>query len=127
MSLIPPQRLLAPAQRMRGAQLRESLAFARYRYNIILAALVAEEERQGEMLHRRRRWWVRPWLMRRPLYGQYETLMAELMREHHGDFKAFLRIEPEMFHELLQCVGPRIERNNKYGCFGNNYCKVIWK
>jgi len=28
--------------------------------------------------------------------------MAELHREHHGDFKAFLRIEPQMFHELLQ-------------------------
>ena len=31
--------------------------------------------------------------------------MAELRREHHGDFKAFLCIEPQMFHELLGLAG----------------------
>lgn len=113
MPFMPPQRLLVPGQGARVARLRERLAFARYRYNIILAALVAEEERQAEILRRRRRWWVRPWLMRRQLYGQYETLMAELRREHHEDFKAFLRIEPQMFHELLQRVGPHIEKNRE--------------
>ena len=53
-------------------------------------------------------------MQRRPLYGQYETLMAELEREHVGDFRTFLRMEPQMFHELLQRVGPRIEKSRKY-------------
>ncbi|KAI8498203.1 hypothetical protein Bbelb_241470 [Branchiostoma belcheri] len=33
----------------------------------------------------------------RPVYGQYESLMIELCREHHCDFKSFLRMEPQMF------------------------------
>ncbi|KAI8506620.1 hypothetical protein Bbelb_160470 [Branchiostoma belcheri] len=36
----------------------------------------AEEERQAELVRRKRRWWVRHWLMRRPVYGQYESLMT---------------------------------------------------
>ena len=103
-------RLGAPAQGLHVARLRERLAFARYRYNLVLA-LVAEQERNAERVRRKRRWWVRPWLTRRSLFGQYETLMLELRLEHHGDFKAFLRMEPQLFHELLQRVGPRIEKN----------------
>ena len=38
-----------------------------------------------------RRWWVREWILRRPLFSQYETLMKELEAEHAADFKAFLR------------------------------------
>ena len=49
-----------------------------------------EEDVQGAMAlymyqrrrrRQRRRWWVRPWILRRPFFGQYEQLMAELERE----------------------------------------------
>ena len=50
------------------------------------------------------------WVQRRPLLGQYDTLMRELMREAHGDFKRFLRMSPEMFLELVQRISPRITK-----------------
>ena len=79
----------------------------------MLALLAEEEERAREAgrLRRPRTMWVRPWLQRRPLLGQYERLMAELERESRGDFRGFLRMEPEMFHELLNRVGPRITKS----------------
>ena len=36
--------------------------------------------------------------------------MRELMREAHGDFKRFLRMQPEMFLELVQRISPRITK-----------------
>lgn len=114
MSVIHVHHVRPHAHRLLLARMRNRLALARYCYNLVLGTMAAaEEERQEEVLRRRRRWWVRPWLMRRPLYGQYETLMVELMREHHGDFTTFLRMEPQMFHELLQRVGPRIEKHTE--------------
>lgn len=113
MPLIPPQ-LLRDPQPQHFGRLRERVAYARYRYNLNLAALVAlvaEEERRAEL--RRRRWWVRPWIARRPIYGQYEQLMNELRRESPADFKSFLRVEPDLFLELVQRVGPRIEKSKK--------------
>ena len=57
-----------------------------------------------------RRFWVRPWVARRELFGHYATLMAELERESHGDFKTFLRMEPAMFHEMLDRLTPRLTK-----------------
>ena len=32
---------------------------------------------------------MRPWLARRPIYGHYEQLMNELLRENHTDGRNF--------------------------------------
>ena len=106
MALIPPQRL-------RLQQLRINLNRVRRDYVIALAALIAAEEAERRRDRRRRRWWVRPWIQRRVMHGQYEHLMAELERESQGDFKAFLRMEPAMFHELVQRVSPIIAKNQE--------------
>ena len=88
----------------------------------VAAIVIVEEEEQArrrrrkreeQATRRRRRWWVRPWLARRPIYGHYEQLMNELLRENHTDFKNFLRVEPEMFFELVERVGPRIQKNTR--------------
>ena len=39
--------------------------------------------------------------------------MQELMRESRGDFKSFLRMEPEMFREMFDRVAPRIEMSQE--------------
>ena len=81
---------------------------------VILAIVAAEEvEREQRRQRRPRSVWVRPWLARRPTEGAYERLMRELERESHGDFKGFLRVEPQMFHELVRRVGPRIQKSQK--------------
>ena len=39
--------------------------------------------------------------------------MQDLMRESRGDFKSFLRMEPEMFRDMLDRVAPRIEKSQE--------------
>jgi len=72
-----------------------------------MAAILLEDQRQHHQ-QRRRTMWVKPWLSRRVTLGHYDTLMQELMRESRGDFKFYLRMEPEMFREMLDRVGPRM-------------------
>ena len=94
------------------ALLEHELAQARFQYNLVLAAILEAAERERQRARRReRRWWVREWILRRPLFGQYETLMKELEAEHAAEFKAFLRMEPQMYYELLNRVGPRITKS----------------
>lgn len=58
--------------------------------------------------------WVKPWLLRRPQYGQYEKLLAELHKEDLKGFKNFLRVTPELFHELVQRLSPRLEKEDTF-------------
>ena len=58
--------------------------------------------------------WARSWLLRRPHYGQYEKLLSELLKEDGAGFRNFLRITPDLFQELVERVGPRIEKQNTF-------------
>ena len=46
------------------------------------------------------------------LYGRYARLMEELRVEDPQSFFNYLRMEPAMFDELVQRVGPRIEKQD---------------
>ncbi|WAQ95222.1 hypothetical protein MAR_027912 [Mya arenaria] len=106
---------MAAPRRLRMALLEHELAQVRFQYNLVLAAILEAAERERQRARRReRRWWVREFILRRPLFGQYETLMKELETEHAADFKAFLRMEPQMYYELLNRVGPRITKNDAF-------------
>ena len=96
--------------RRRLAYFRQQLREGRHRQEMLVAAILVEEERLNRMQRRRRRWWVRPWLLRRVNLGHYDRLMQELMHEARGDFKSFLRMEPDMFREMLVRVTPRISK-----------------
>ena len=78
--------------------------------NIAAVARIMERRRRRG----RRRMWVRLWLQRRPLQGMYEQLMAELEREDAAGFKNFVRVEPQMFYELLQRLGPRLTKQDSW-------------
>lgn len=67
-----------------------------------------------QMRRRRRRYWVKPWLSRRPILGQYDTLFQELDRESQGDYMGFIRLDRNLFHEILQRVAPRICKSDRY-------------
>ena len=69
-------------------------------------------QRRGRV--RGKRFWVRPWILRRPLLGHYEGLMAELSREDVPAFTNFVRMEPAMFQELLECLTPRIAKKDTW-------------
>ena len=91
---------------------------------------VAEDERfeqehehtrnQGiRRMNRKRSVWVKLWLQRRPLHGQYEQLMKELHAEDVSGFNNFMRMEPQAFHELLTRIAPRITKQD------TNYRKAL--
>jgi len=62
----------------------------------------------------KRRLWTKSWLLRRPLYGQYEKLLHELTAEDIPGYRNFLWMNPEMFHELLARVRPKIEKPDTF-------------
>lgn len=72
--------------------------------------LVLVRRRLEKPKRKKRRYWIRPWIDRRLEYGSYYTLMAELEREHQGDFTNYMRMEPAMFYEVLQRLSPRITK-----------------
>ncbi len=75
-------------------------------YNQISIAL-----NQRRRVHRRKRWRMKPWLHKQQLYEQYERLVSELEVVDPAAFTILLRVEPAMFRELLNILGPAI--NNK--------------
>ena len=81
-----------------------------HRERFVIAALLAYESEEVNR-RRRRTCWVKPWLQRRVILGQYDTLMHELMRESQGDFKNYMRMDVDMFHEILIRVAPRITKS----------------
>ena len=75
------------------------------RNNLTMALVIWEIQRlQGE--RRVRQYWVRPWVERRRLFGQYHTLFQQLERESHGDYQAYIRMDTNTFAELLLRVSP---------------------
>ena len=64
-----------------------------------------------------RRFCVKSWLQRRPRLGQYETLFQALDRESDGDYMGFIRMDRNLFAEVVQRVEPRIVRSERYAPF----------
>ena len=59
------------------------------RNNLKMALIIRERQRLQEE-RRVRQYWVRPWIERRRLFGQFCTLFQELERESHGDYQAHM-------------------------------------
>ena len=83
------------------------------RNNLIMALIIRERQRLQEE-RRVRQYWVRPWIEPRRIFGQYHTLFQELERESHGDYEAYIRMDPNTFPELLLRVSPRITKGPGY-------------
>jgi len=73
-----------------------------------------EETRKRKRRRRPRRYQTRPCLAeeRRMLCGHYARLMEELRVKDPQSFFNYLRMEPVMFDEFAQRVGPRIEKQD---------------
>ena len=54
---------------------------------------------------KKRRWWVKPWIMRRNILGAPNTLV-EWTSEDRDIYKNHERMSPEQFFELLSKVKP---------------------
>ena len=94
--------------RLRELQLHQIRRRRRLMLGGALLYLADQERRRG----RQRRFWIRPWICRRVELGGYHQLVAELMREAHGDFKGFFRMEPELFHDMLTRLAPGLTKEH---------------
>ena len=76
----------------------------------------AEDEQKAAPPRRRihRRVWVRKWLSRRQEFGQYERLLTELHMEDERGYKNYLRITPDLFHEMVKKVTPRLQKQSTF-------------
>ena len=77
------------------------------------AALILQlrqQQRRHAIVRKRRTVWTRGWLLNRPVYGQYENMLAELNQEDFRGYKKFLRISNELFEKLVHHVGPHIKK-----------------
>ena len=82
------------------------------RNRLLLLRMILLQHRRRRRRRNDRRWWCRLWLSpeRRLQFGLYDQLMVELRREDPASFRNFLRMPAEMFDELLQRIGPRIQK-----------------
>jgi len=72
-----------------------------------------EEERDRERAERAERaFHSREWIVRRPEFGAYDNLMQELRLEDEPAFRNFVRMDPRLFQEILDRVGPRIAKRD---------------
>lgn len=77
-------------------------------------ALIAAAAAERRCMRRNKRMWVRQWLLRRPVQGQYDQLMQELEAEDLTSFRNFLRMDPNTFIYILERVGPRITKKDTF-------------
>ena len=86
---------------------------------IQLATILADEEEKQEEaqaeLHQRRG--IRRvqrrnaiWCRQAGTYGQYEQLLQELNREDPNGYKNFLRMDADLFGEIVDRISPRIKK-----------------
>eukprot|EP00920_Eleutheroschizon_duboscqi_P034770 GHVT01083361.1.p2 GENE.GHVT01083361.1~~GHVT01083361.1.p2 ORF type:complete len:116 (+),score=6.52 GHVT01083361.1:390-737(+) len=100
--------MLTYEEELKIALLRQQLTC-----RLVAGLLIQQEEDKKSKVkkraRKRRTMWARNWLLQRPLFGHYEQLVDELRASDVKGFKNFLRVDPELFDELVQRVGPRIK------------------
>jgi len=89
----------------------------------IKLAELEEKQRKvnGKKRKRIRVQWTRDWIIRRTLFGQYENLLAELNREDPKRYRNFLRVDNDLFEQLLQSFSIYYQENYKLEA---SYCPV---
>ena len=63
-------------------------------------------ERVQRVIRARRTIWVKNWVCRREQHQPLMTMFRELRVEDPDNFRRFIRMDYDTFHELLQRVGP---------------------
>lgn len=107
----PNPTMASRAHKLKLLKLQVALACEGAIIDVALCMLIMKKKKHDK---KRRSMWSRSWLLRRPLYGQYEQLVHELQREDVSGFKNFLRMDMNMFRELLDRVGHRIKKQETF-------------
>ena len=75
----------------------------------LLAAAAVKKANKARARRRRKRVWVRKWLLNRPKYGMYEKLMNQLRRQDVKSFRNFTRMEPSMFDQMVKDLTTKLD------------------
>ena len=59
-----------------------------------------------------RKIWTRPWLLRRPIYGAYHTLLIELEEQDLFSYKNYVRMVPHNFQYICELITPLIQKQD---------------
>ena len=79
----------------------------------LLAAAAVKKANKARAMRRRikrKRVWVRKWLLNRPKYGMYEKLMNQLRRQNVKSFRNFTRMEPSMFDQMVKDLTTKLKK-----------------
>ena len=60
-------------------------------------ALLCEDQVSKKKTRAKRRWWVRPWLMKRCERGAYNGILSEIRLVDHENFRKYLRMNTDTF------------------------------
>ena len=84
---------------------------------VICGYLIKECQHSLEKRNKRkkRRWWVKPCIVRRNTLGASNTLLVEWTNEDRDMYRNHLRMSREQFFELLSKVKPYIEKQDTNG------------
>ena len=79
---------------------------------LLAAAAVkkANKARSRRRRIKRKRVWVRKWLLNRSKYGMYEKLINHLRRQDVKSFRNFTRMEPSMFDQMVKDLTTKLEK-----------------
>jgi len=78
------------------------------------AHLQKKKDEATKRQRRKRSLWLRPWIARRTQYGQWEHLLQELITEDKTSFINFLRVDEDLFSEILGRISHRIQKQRTF-------------
>ena len=73
---------------------------------VYLGLLVLDEK------PRKKKKWVKKWILRKQSQGAFPNLCQELEYEEPSDYQNYARLFPEQFHRLTELVDPLLRRRN---------------
>jgi hypothetical protein len=84
---------------------KEAIAIA----SLLIGCGLKQLEDQEKGRKRNRRAWVKPWIMKRGTLVAYNALLNEFILTDREDYRRFMRMNSETFHELLEKVRPYLQ------------------
>ena len=91
---------------------RQIVAYMKVLERLILANHNDDEQEHRPAMHRRV--WMWPYIARRRDKGHYHNLMRELAAECPHLYKAFTRINEQLFNSLVETVTPIIRKQDTF-------------
>lgn len=85
---------------------------SQYELLTILSGYIMDSSDDEEQTNKRRRVWVKDWVLRRQKEGFYVKLITELRTNEPDLYRNFLRMDAKQFDDILELITPYIKKEN---------------